>query len=154
VKRCLPELSETARDLDPETSDGVFLVRIDRARYCWHARKPSYELRLSIVEPLRFAGRSLVSRLDCTPKAMWKLGWFLRDFRYDPELLDRGEIDERALRGLTGIAKISYSVVNGRQQANLEGFAPATQWKQRSTFTAVPPECSKKDDAPAKRDFQ
>jgi hypothetical protein len=78
MKRWLPELSETARDLDPATSDGIFLVRIDRARYCWHARKSAYELRLSILEPARFAGRSLVSHLDCTPKAMWKLGWFPR----------------------------------------------------------------------------
>ena len=154
MKRRLPELCETARDLDPETSDGIFLVRIDRARYCWHARKPSYELRLSILEPLRFAGRSLVSRLDCAPKAMWKLGWFLRDFGYDPELLDQSEVDERALRALVGIAKISHSVVNGRRRANLEGFAPATQWKQRSTPTGLLPKGRKKHDTAVKRGCQ
>jgi hypothetical protein len=151
VKRRLPELCETARDLDPQTSDGIFLVRIDRVRYCWHARKPSYELRLSILEPLRFAGRSLVSRLDCTPKAMWKLGWFLRDFIYDAELLDRGEIEEHALRGLTGIAKISHSLVNGMHRVRLEGFASASQWKQRSIPTGVLPEGRKTQDAAAKR---
>ncbi|HEY4932576.1 MAG TPA: hypothetical protein VII23_13485 [Terriglobales bacterium] len=154
MKRCLPELSETAHDLDPATSDGIFLVRVDRARYCWHARKPSYELRLSVLEPLRLAGRSLVSRLDCTPKAMWKLGWFLRDFVYDPELLARSEIDEGALRGLTGIAKISHSLVNGMQRVNLEGFAPASQWKQRPTPTGFLPEGRKKPDAAAQRDTQ
>ena len=33
--------------------------------------------------------------LYCTPKALWKLSWFLRDFGYDTELLGRDEIDER-----------------------------------------------------------
>ena len=40
-------------------------------------------------------------------KAIWKLGQFLRDFLYDPELLSQDEVDERALCGLTGVVKIS-----------------------------------------------
>jgi len=28
---------------------------------------------------------------------MWKLRWFLRDFGYDPELLGKNEIDDKAL---------------------------------------------------------
>jgi len=43
-----------------------------------------------------------------TPKAIWKLGWFLRDFLCDPESLTREEIDERDLRGLVGVVKVSY----------------------------------------------
>ena len=35
----------------------------------------------------RIAGEPVIGRLYCTTKAMWKLGWFLRDFLYDPELL-------------------------------------------------------------------
>ena len=72
------------------------------AQHRWQAQKRFYVLRLSILEPKPFAGRSIVSRLYCTPKAMWKLGWFLRDFLYDPELLSQDEVDEHALRGLIG----------------------------------------------------
>ncbi len=31
----------------------------------------------------------MTGRLYCTPRAMWKLSWFLRDFGYDAELLGR-----------------------------------------------------------------
>ena len=107
MKRHVPGLSETARDSHSEVPDGIFLVRVDGAQHCWRAQKRFYMLRLSILEPKAFAGRSIVSCLCCTPKAMWKLGWFLRDFLYDPELLSQDEVDERALRGLTGLVKIS-----------------------------------------------
>ena len=94
-------------------------------------------LRLLVVEPNQFAGLSLVSRLYCTPKAMWKLGWFLRDFLYDPESLTRDEIDETALRGLIGVVKISHTVMNGVSLVNFDGFAPASQWEELSAgFTA------------------
>jgi hypothetical protein len=68
----------------------VFLVRIASAQYRWHAQKPFYALRLSILEPQQFKECEITSRLYCTPKAMWKLGWFLRDFIYDPESLSQG----------------------------------------------------------------
>jgi len=84
MKRKVPGLAETARDARPEIPDGVFLVRVDGARFHWHARKPFYVLRLSVIEPLAVAGQPIVGRLYCTQKAMWKLGWFLRDFLYDP----------------------------------------------------------------------
>ena len=86
----------------------------------WHAQKPFYELRLSILEPQQFKDREIASRLYCTPKAMWKLGWFLRDFTYDPELLSQSEVDERALRGLVGVVKISHAVINGIRLVNLD----------------------------------
>jgi hypothetical protein len=70
---------------------------------------------------------------------MWKLGWFLRDFLYDPELLTHDEIDERALRGLIGIVKISHTVVNGVALVNFDGFAPASQWEELSTSVRLPP---------------
>ena len=67
-------------------------------------------------------GRSLNGRLYCTPKALWKLRWFLRDFGYDPDLLGRDEVDE-ALVGLRGIERISRTTLNGRSFLNLGGFA-------------------------------
>jgi hypothetical protein len=70
---------------------------------------------------------------------MWKLGWFLRDFIYDPELLSQSEVDERALRGLVGVVKISHTVINGIRLVNLDGFAPASQWEELSNAIAIPP---------------
>ncbi len=82
--------------------------------------------------PIILAHRSIVGRLYCTQKAMWKLGWFLRDFLYDPESLAHEEIDEKALPGLRGVVKISHAVVNGISLINLDGFAPASQWEELS----------------------
>ena len=50
---------------------------------------------------------------------MWKLSWFLRDFGYDPELLDKNEIDDKALVGLRGVVKISQVTVHGISLAQL-----------------------------------
>jgi hypothetical protein len=63
---------------------------------------------------------------------MWKLGWFLRDFLYDPELLAHEQVDEKALPGLRGVVKISHTMLNGISLVNLDGFAPASQWEELS----------------------
>lgn len=132
MKRQLPGFADVARDSRPELPDGIFLVRVDRAQFRWHAQKPFYVLRLSVVEPEEFTGFPIVGRLYCTQKAMWKFGWFLRDFLYDPELLAHEQVDEKALPGLRGVVKISHTVINGISLINLEGFAPASQWKELS----------------------
>jgi hypothetical protein len=132
MKRRIAGLGTTDQSKS-DLPDGVFLVRIDRAQYHWHAHKPCYELLLSVVEPYQVAGRLISGRLYCTPKATWKLGWFLRDFLYDPELFRRDEVDEKALPGLRGVVKITHSTVNGFSLTNLDGFAPASQWKDLSS---------------------
>ena len=132
MKRHVRGLAETARDSRPEIPDGIFLVRVDGAQFRWHALKPFYVLRLSILEPSMLAGQTIVSRLYCTPKAMWKLGWFLRDFLYDPELFADEQVDEKALPGLRGVVKISHTVLRGISLINLDGFAPASQWEALS----------------------
>jgi len=137
VKRRFQGLSETARSSTDDLPGGVFLVRVDKAQYRWHAQKPFYILRLSVIEPLEFAGRTISGRLYCTPKAMWKLGWFLRDFVYDAELFAREEVDEKALFGLRGIVKISHTTVNGRSLLNFDGFAPASQWSEFSSSSPL-----------------
>jgi hypothetical protein len=116
----------------PESLMASSLVKVDRAQFRSHPRKPSYVLRLSVLEPLALAGQSIVGRLSCIPKAMWKLGWFLRDFLYDPELLARGQVDEKALVGLCGVVNISHVVVNGVSLISFDGFAPASKWEQLS----------------------
>ncbi len=139
MKRRLPGISATVEESRPILPDGIFLVRLDQAQHRWHPQKPFYVLRLLVLEPKPFAGLPIVSRLYCTTKAMWKLGWFLRDFLYDPESLTRDEIDERAMRGLVGIVKVSHTVVNGVSLVNFDGFAPASQWEELSAgMPAVP----------------
>jgi hypothetical protein len=136
MKRQVPGLSETARDRGPEIPDGIFLVRVDGAQFRWHAHKPFYVLRLFVLEPSASAGQSIIGRLYCTQKAMWKLGWFLRDFLYDPELLAHEQVDEKALPGLRGVVKISHAFLNGISLINLDGFAPASQWGELATEAA------------------
>ena len=133
MKRQVPGLADTARGSRPEIPDGVFLVRIDGTQFRWHAHKPFYVLRLSVLEPKTLVGQPIVGRLYCTQKAMWKLGWFLRDFLYDPELLAHEQVDEKALPGLRGVVKISHRIINGISLINLDGFAPASQWEELST---------------------
>ena len=133
MKRQVPGLAETARDSRLEIPDGIFLVRVDGAQFRWHATKSFYILRLSVVEPRTLLGQPIVGRLYCTQKAMWKLGWFLRDFLYDPELLAHEQVDEKALPGLRGVVKISHTVLNGISLINLDGFAPASHWEELSS---------------------
>jgi hypothetical protein len=132
MKRQVPGLAETTRGSRPEIPDGIFLVRVDGAQFRWYAHKPFYVLRLTILEPGPSAGQSIVGRLYCPQRALWKLGWFLRDFLYDPELLAHEQVDEKALPGLRGVVKISHTVLNGVSLTNLVGFAPASQWEEMS----------------------
>jgi hypothetical protein len=113
--------------------EGLFLVRIDKAVYQWHPRKPFLALRFMVLQPKSFEFQTLSSRLYCTQRALWKLDWFLRDFGYDSELLGRDQIDEKALCGLQGVVRTSQTVLNGRSYQNLDGFAPAAEWDERST---------------------
>jgi hypothetical protein len=114
--------------------EGVFLVCVDRTFYRWHPQRPFYVLRLTILEPREHQGRSLNGRLYC--KALWKLRWFLRDFGYDPDLVGKDEVDEKALLGLRGIVRISHTTPNGRCFLNLGGFAPASEWDDLSGSVA------------------
>ena len=116
MKRHVPGLHREGRSSDA-ILEGVFLVRVDRAFYRWlFSNQKSTRL-----VPLR-AG-------FCTPRALWKLNWFLRDFGYDPDLMGLDEVDEKALLGLRGIVRVSNTVLNGHSFLNLDGFAPAADWE-------------------------
>ena len=130
MRRQIQGLHQADPSTAGEVPDGLFLVRVETARYRWHALKPFYLLRFSVLEPKELAGRSLAGRVYCTPKALWKLTWFLRDFGYDPELIRRDEIDDKCLVGLQGVVKISRVDRNGTSLPNLDGFAPASQWEE------------------------
>jgi hypothetical protein len=132
MKRLIPGLHGATLNGDADF-EGLFLVRVERAFYRWHPQKPFFTLCLSVLQPKEYAGRTISGRLYSTPRALWKLSWFLRDFGYDTDLLGRDEVDERALRGLRGVVRISHTVLSGRRFLNLEWFAPAADWEELST---------------------
>jgi hypothetical protein len=78
------------------------------------------------------AGNRFSAHLDCTPKALWKLNWFLRDFGYDAELLERDEVEDRKLIGLQGIVSVRHSIVHGTSLPQVDAFAPRDQWEKFS----------------------
>jgi hypothetical protein len=129
MKRQIPGLHGDARNGGDDVLEGVFLVKVERAFYRWHPQRPFFAIRFGVLEPKQHQGQSVNGRLYCTPKALWKLNWFLRDFGYDPELLGRDEIDDKALLGLQGILRVSHTTLNGRCFQNLDGFAPAEDWE-------------------------
>ena len=132
MRRQIAGLHAADRCAADQIPDGLFLVRVQRAKFRRYAQKPYYTVDLAILEPRRFAGHVISSRLYCSPKALWKLNWFLRDFGYDVELLDRDEVDESQLAGLQGVVKISHIVFNGTSLLRLDGFAPASRWPELS----------------------
>jgi hypothetical protein len=127
MKRHFPGLHTEPNRVD-DSLEGIFLVRVDRAYYRWHPQKPFFLLSFTILEPKELASHKISGRLYCTQKSLWKLNWFLRDFGYDPDLLGRDEVDEKALLALTGVLRTNRKSLAGRLFLNLDAFAPATEW--------------------------
>jgi hypothetical protein len=128
MKRHFPGLHQASQPA--EVPDGIYLVRVHKAQYRWHAQKPFYTVQFAVLEPKQFAGSHISGRIYCTDKALWKLSWFLRDFGYDAELLGRDELDTGALLKLHGVLKITHTTVNGTSLLNFDGFAPAARWEE------------------------
>src|SRR6185312_1334177 len=114
MKRQVGGLSASAGEND--IANGIYLVRVQRGSYHWHKQKPFYELSFCVLEPAALAGGAITARLSCSPKTLWKFAWFLRDFRYNQELLDRDEIDTRALIGLKGVIQVANTIVQGHSE--------------------------------------
>jgi len=137
MRRHIPGLHSLRRD--PEGSlDGLFLVRVEKAAYRWHRQKFFLELRFVVLEPRSLESHSFSGRLYCTERALWKLTWFLRDFGYDTELLNRDQVDEKALLNLRGVVRTSHTTLNGRTYQNLDAFAPAAEWEALSCEPVSP----------------
>ena len=111
--------------------EGFYLVRIRQAAQREMNAKAYLALELEVVEPKSCAGQSIHTRLYCTPRALWKLHWFLQDFAYDRHQLAAEELDDTLLRDLTGVVKISHHDANGQTVVNLDGFAPALNWRSQ-----------------------
>lgn len=141
MKRYVTGLGNANPAPDQNLPDGIFLVRVERVQHRWNAQKPYFSLLLQALEPKEFNDRLFAARLYCTPKALWKLNWFLRDFGYDLELLGRDEVDQTKLVGLCGVVKISHAVHHGISVLNLDGFAPSAKWQDlRGDGISLPPE--------------
>jgi hypothetical protein len=110
---------------------------VDRVAYRWNVQKPYYQIRFAALEPKHLTGCLITGRLYSTPRAMWKLSWFLREFGYDTELLEKDEIDDQALVGLQGVLKVSHAIVHGISVLNLDGFAALRRWPELSPAAAT-----------------
>ena len=147
MKRQIPGL-RAARSAD-SFLEGLFLVRVDQAHYNWHRQSPFFLIRFSVLEPKEYSTHSITGRIYCTPKALWRLNWFLHDFAYDTDLLGRDEVDEKALIGLRGVIRTSRRNLAGRSFLNLDGFAPSAQWEELSV------ECgTRRDEGDSSDDLQ
>jgi hypothetical protein len=132
MNRQMTGLSKTA--VSSEITDGVYLVRVQRVHYRWHKHKPFYELNFYILEPAALRGGAITACLCVSPKMLWRFAWFLRDFQYNPELLESDELDVRALTGLKGVIQIARHIVRGQSEITLRAFAPATEWERLAHF--------------------
>jgi hypothetical protein len=110
-------------------SHRTFPISLGRAKALLRGRV--FRQRPKLLKDHRLSGR-----VYCTPRALWKLNWLLRDFGYDTELLSRGEVNDRALVRLQGVVKVSYAIVKGMFYLNFDAFAPAEKWKELSPFAA------------------
>src|SRR4051794_1040704 len=107
MSRYFESLRPADRSAINSVPDGLFLVQVERVQYRSHdQRKPYYEIRFAVLEPSPLAGSRVPGRLYSTPRALWKLAWFLREFGYDTELLGKEEIDDQELIGLKGVVKV------------------------------------------------
>src|ERR1051325_4902041 len=100
MRRYFESLRPADRSAINSVPDGLFLVRVERVQYRSRDQKKAYyEIRFAVLEPPHLAGSRITGRLYSTPRAMWKLAWFLREFGYDTELLGKEESDDQALIG-------------------------------------------------------
>ncbi len=72
MRRQIPGLHLNQHGVEDKL-EGLFLVRVDRARYRWHPQKPFVDIRFVVLEPKPFETRALSGRLYCTERALWKL---------------------------------------------------------------------------------
>jgi hypothetical protein len=144
MKKAFPGLSNgsISSQLVPA---GLYLARVRQSTLRSRGEKPYLQVELEVLEPTAVSGRTIRTRLYCTPKALWKVQWFLRDFGYaqaplvaDEAPLVADEIDDKGLRNLSGVIKVSHHDINGRTWVNLDGFSPAASWKQSVWFSDTP----------------
>lgn len=128
MKRHFPGLHQDVRI--PPVPEGWFWVRTERAVYVRRGVKSYYQLRFRVLEPAALVQSHFHGRLYATPKALWKLLWFLETFHYDAELLHRDEIDDRKMVGLSGLVRVSHARIGSQTFLNLDGFESENRWPE------------------------
>ncbi len=111
---------------------GLYRARVVRFEAAGHAARPCRMATFLVLDPDRYAGRHIRTRLYCHDRALWKLRWFLNDFAYDAELLAAEELDDRRVVGLEGVIRLAYWGTNGQRRLDVHGFAPAERWEEIS----------------------
>jgi hypothetical protein len=96
-------------------------------------KKSFYLLRLGVLEPQELAGRVVSGRLYCTSKSLWKLGWFLRDFLYDPDLSPTRRSMKKPFPVSRGVVKISQYLACPRRYR----YGYLDGWREKDTRAAM-----------------
>ena len=110
--------------------EGVYRARVVRFEPAGHAPNPCRAATFLILEPPGYAGRHVRTRLYCHDRALWKLRWFLSDFRYDTELMAAEELDDRRVVGLEGVIRLAHWGADGHKRLDVQGFAPSERWEE------------------------
>ena len=113
-------------------AEGLYRARVVRFQPAGHAAKPCRTATFLILEPAASSGRYIRTRLYCHDRALWKLRWFLSDFRYDTELMAAEELDDRRVVGLEGVIRLAYWGTDGRRRLDVQGFAQTERWPEIS----------------------
>lgn len=108
-------------------AEGLYRARVVGFRPAGHAAKPCLAATFEILEPTASRGSHIRTRLYCHDRALWKLRWFLRAFKYDTELLAKDELDDRHVVGLEGVIRLAYWG-DVRRRLDVEGFALSERW--------------------------
>jgi hypothetical protein len=112
--------------------EGVYRARVARFEPAGHAPHPCRAATFLILEPPGDAGRYVRTRLYCHDRALWKLRWFLSDFRYDSELMAAEQSDDRRVVGLEGVIRVAHWGGDGHKRLDVQGFAPSDRWEELS----------------------
>jgi hypothetical protein len=89
----------------PDLPSGSYLAQIVAGRVT-RTPQPRLSVELRVLEPREHEGARLLLTLSCARNHLWRVSWFLRDFSYDRDLLDRDFIDPNKLKGLRGVVRI------------------------------------------------
>ena len=72
-------VARVARRRDVNANQMFYWLKPFRAFFQWQTKKPFLELRFVVLEPRALEQKAFSGRLYYTEKALWKVGWFLRD---------------------------------------------------------------------------
>ena len=121
--------------------EGLYRARVVRFEFAGHSAKPCRTVTFLILDPRRYSGRYVRTRLYLHERALWKLRWFLVDFGYDSDLFNADELDDRRVLGLEGVIRLAHWGTDGHRRLDVEGFAPISRWEElsRQVTTCVSP---------------